>query len=168
MNKIEWPIIGVNNLQEAVDYYLNSLNFDLNTDKNKLNGHEEVKIKLFDFLLVLRKDGKGPIYETSNKRRIKRKVPFFSFKKILIKILGHNYIKQAESKSLPALYIPVPDINQYFNAIKNKGSKILTENKFLSYDFEGFYVHDNEGNKLLFFRDYHGTYNPNSWEWVWE
>ena len=69
----------------------------------------------------------------------------------------------------PILYIPVPEPKTYFNAIKNnKEITFISENKFVGYDLEGFYILDNERNHIFFFRDYHGPYDANLWEWTWE
>jgi catechol 2,3-dioxygenase-like lactoylglutathione lyase family enzyme len=143
----EWPTIGVRNLSKSVEYYRAKFGFELIEDKINLDECTEVRLKLFDFYLILVKNGIGPIYKEG--QRLVRP-------------------KKYDVKLPAVLYIPVPDSKKFYNSIKDKGGRIVTKNKFWGPDFEGVYVFDNDGNRILFFRDHHGPYEAKFWHWVWE
>jgi len=147
---IEWPFIGAKNIIKLVDFYIRNLGFELYKKEMDFDGYRLAKLRLFDFYMVILKTDKvGPIYRHSEKVRKPRK-------------------KNFEPQEPPILCIPVPNPSMYFNTLKDKNVKILCEKKMLDYDLEGFYILDPEDNKILFFRDYHGRYDPSLWEWTWE
>ncbi len=175
LNELEWPIIGVSDLTKSSEFYIKNLNFEANQKETDSINYKEIDLKLFEFHLILKESKiKGPIYEQSKKvikpiKPVEVRVGFgrFSFP-IQLPKLDYKFQKEFKSDKPPILYIPVPEPSKYFNTIKDKGIRFLSQNKFLGHDFEGFYVLDNENNKILFFRDYHGPYNPNLWVWTWE
>ena len=142
--KKEWPILGVSNLQKSVKYYSDKLLFELCNNDSATQLSTEAKMKLFDFFIILKEGTRGPVYDPK------------------------EYADEIIPNVSPTLWIPVPKPKSYFDILKSKGANIITKNRFLGYDWEGFYVLDNEDNKILFSRDYHGPYEPYFWLWEWE
>jgi len=167
---IEWPIIGVRNLDESVDYYTRRLLFSPCDKNGSFNETQEIKLKLYDSYLVLKGGGSGPQYECSKKRMMPPKRTKLN---TLFKWLGlssipthfREYEKEFNPQMPPLLYFPVPEPQKYFESIKHKGARLISEKSFIYYDFEGFFALDNGGNKVFFFRDHHGPYDPKLWTW---
>ena len=140
----EWPILGVSNLQDAVKYYSEKLLFELVNDRYSIKTRSEAKLKLFDFFLVLKEGAKGPIYDPQ------------------------EYVDEIIPNVSPILWIPVPEPESCFNRLKSKGANIISKNDMVGHELEGFYVLDNEDNKLFFFLDHHGPYAPDFWLLGWK
>ena len=134
MNKSEWPVIRISNMEETLSYYTQCLNFKV-LKKNNINVLSQILIQLYDFFLILQRGKKAPM---------------------------------ANKDEPPTLFIPVPDCAEYFNQVSQTEARLVSDNRMIDHDFEGFYVKDNEGNRLLFFRDHHGPYDPSHWNWDWE
>lgn len=140
----EWPILRVGNLQNAVKYYTEKLSFELFNDRYSIKTRSEAKLKLFDFFIILKEGTRGPIYDPQ------------------------EYAGEIISDVLPMLWIPVPDPESYFNILKSNGANIVSKkNGSLDRELEGFFALDNEDNKLLFFLDHHGPYDPIYWDLMW-
>lgn len=140
----EWPILGVSNLQDTVKYYTEKLSFELFNDRYSIKTRTEVKLRLFDFVLVLKEGAKGPIYDPQ------------------------EYADEIIPNGSPILWIPVPEPKSYFDILKSKGANVVSKkNDYLDYELEGFFVLDNEDNKLFFFLDHHGPYDPFDWVLQW-
>jgi hypothetical protein len=142
IDKSEWPILGVSNTVEATNYYVANLLFEKDEDFED----QKISLKLGGFTLVLSNKHKGPQFSHST-HVLKDK-------------------KKNAALSGPSLWIPVEDTASYYKRVV-QCALVLSENKMLDYDFEGFNVVDNEGNKILFFHNYHGPYDPADWMWAW-
>lgn len=176
---IEWPIMGVSDLAGSIDYYSQRLSFELCERDDGAATPNEAKLKLNDFYLFLRLGDSGPITRESVRKvgtveNIFKKKGLLAFiKSRIAKRKADPEEKQQEllrdlQQESPSLFIPVPDLDKYFNDITMKGAQVISDKEWIAYDFETFHVQDNEQKVLVFFRDYHGPCDPNHWEWAWE
>ena len=141
--KSKWPILGVRDLDKSVVFYTNRLFFKKSGDETP----DSIKIEHCRFFLHLTIRDSGPVYHESS----------------------HTIIpnKGVSTSLSPSLWIPVDQPKRYYDEIKKDVITVLCRNKMLGSDFEGFYILDPEGNKILFFKDYHGPYDPMDWKWSW-
>ncbi len=155
INSLEWPIIGVKDIKASVQFYTKQLGFKLVNENIDFNNCNEIQLSFSDYLITLKPKGNGPIYENSKK---------------VIKPKRHNF-KRVGVKGNPTLNIHIPDPDKYMNESKEKGIKCYEEDKKYSRpQLKGFYILDNENNRVYFYRDFHGPYGlsgPYGWHWDW-
>jgi hypothetical protein len=142
LDKSEWPILGVSNIEETINYYVANFLFE----KGDYFKDQKTYLRLGNFTLWLTDKHRGPLLSKSKH------------------ILEDK--KKNTSLSVPSLWIPVEDTASYYKRV-TQHTRVLSENKMLDYDFEGFYVLDKEHNKILFFHDHHGPYDSTAWMWSW-
>lgn len=135
MRENEWPVVTVENYEETCSFLKDKLSFEV------MKVEEGACALRLDQFYVTLKRAEGITPNGSKGMSDSKKEP-----------------------DSPNLYVPVDNIEAYYEEVLEHKTELWFAKRMLHYDFEGFGVICN-GVKLIFFKDYHGPYAPKTWYW---
>lgn len=124
------------------------------------------------------KEAKWPIIETLDLEKttkfyvenlhfelVERKNDYYFLKLFDFYLFLKKVSEYSKNQKLSNLYIPVEKLDEYYNIVKTNAVKFIYHKKMVYYDFEAFGIFDNEDNRIIFFKDYHGPFTAKLWYW---